>query len=242
MAKGLSEKCRAALAAAEKAADLPARRDWIAAMRAMLERWIAESPNYISREIDVPEVPHATAPGLDTAAPPWTQAVCLPSFRLVRSPHTFDKSGTRAWIYSDGTAFHVAFDVRKVGPVRQRPPARPGAYPDGDRAEVSFGRDGTYWQFAFGADGSRFEAKERDAQWTCDWSVRTEKTSGGWRAVVRIPFAALGFDPSRDASIRFLAMVSPTYGESGRQVSSWSLGNGLPHSPLSWTTLQVQFH
>jgi hypothetical protein len=158
----------------------------------------------------------------------------------VRSPHTLDKSGTCAWIYSDGSAFHVAFDVKKEGPVRLRPPSRAGAYPDGDRAEVSFSRDGTYWQFAFGADGSRFEAKERDAQWTCDWSVRTEKTPGGWRAVVRIPFAAIGFDPGRDANIRFLAMVSPTYGESGRQVSSWSLGGGLPHSPLSWTTLHVR--
>ena len=240
VAKGLTDKCRAALAAAEKAADRPARRDWIAAMRAMLERWIGESPNYIQREIDVQELPRATAPGLDTSAAPWTQAVRLPSFKLVRSPHTLDKSGSCTWIYSDGSAFHIAFDVKKEGPVRLRSPSRAGAYPDGDRAEVSFSRDGTYWQFAFGADGSRFEAKERDAQWTCDWSVRTEKTPGGWRAVVRIPYAAMGFDPGRDANIRFLAMVSPTYGESGRQVSSWSLGGGLPHSPLSWTMLHVR--
>ena len=72
--------------------------------------------------------------------------------------------------------------------------------------------------------------------------MRTEKTSGGWRAVVSIPFAAMGFDPGRDANIRFLAMVSSTYGESGRQVASWSLGGGLPHSPLTWATLQVQLH
>ena len=238
--KGLTEKCRAALAAAESAADLAERRKWIAAMRAMLERWIADAPNYVQSEIRVPEVSAAKDPGIEPSAGPWTKAANLPSLRLLRSRSTFDKSGTAVRMYSDGNAFHILFDVKKKGPVRAIPPAGKGDYPVGDKAEVSFGIGNTYWQFAFGADGSLYEAKGLDATWTCDWSVRTEQVRGGWRAVVRIPFAALGFDPGRDPCVRFLAMVSQSYGGAKSQTTSWTLGGGLPHAPLSWTTLRVE--
>ena len=237
--KGLSGKCGAALAAAEAAADNPQRRAWIGAMRAILKRWIEEAPNYVQGEIRVPELSDAASPGLDTAAAPWTKATRLPSFKLLRSSHKMDKSGTGVFIYSDGNSFQIAFDIKKTGPVRAIKPANAGDYPLGDRAEISFGQGDTYWQFAFGADGSLFEAKGMDATWKCDWTVRSEKVRGGWRAVVRIPFAAIGFDPGRDPCIRFLAMVSSTYGDSRPQVSSWTLGGGLPHSPISWATIRV---
>jgi len=186
-----------------------------------------------------PKPTYVKPQGLDIAAAPWTKAARLPSLKLLRSPRKIDKSGTGVCIYSDGNAFNIAFDIKKDGPVRAIKPTRVGAYPLGDKAEISFGSGDTYWQFAFGADGSLFEAKGVDVEWKCDWTVRSEKVRGGWRAIVRIPFAAIGFDPGRDPCIRFLAMVSSTYGDSRSQVSSWTLGGGLPHSPLSWATIRV---
>lgn len=239
VAKGLSGSCRAALAAAGQAADLPSRRAWIAKMREILDMWISEAPNYMDSEIGVPEVAGAGTPGYDLASEPWTRATALPTFRLLRSRSVKDKSGTCVSIYSDGDAFVVGFDIRKSGKVRVKAPVREGAYPVGDKVELAFAHKGSYWQFAFGAGGDMFAAKGRDEQWTCGWSVRTERTATGWRAVARIPFAALGFVPDVDPCIRFMTMVSYSHGEARSQTVNYSLGGGVPHTPLSWSVLRV---
>ena len=44
VSRGLEGRCRAALAAAEAAADRKERREWIVGMRGILARWIAEAP------------------------------------------------------------------------------------------------------------------------------------------------------------------------------------------------------
>ena len=245
VSKGLTEKCRAALAAAENAASsgrfAAERRAWIAKMREILEMWVSEAPNYMKGEIAVPEIAVSKAqfPGMDFAAAPWPGATRMPTFSLVRSKHTADKSGSGVFVFADGDAFVMGFNVKKPGKVRALRPARKGAFPSGDKAEFSFGHGGTYYQFAFGAGGDKFEAKGSDSLWTCGWTVKTEIVKGGWRAVARVPFAAIGFRPEVDPTTRFMAMFSQSHGEARSQTVNYSLGGGIPHSPLTWTPIRV---
>ena len=66
------------------------------------------------------------------------------------------------------------------------------------------------------------------------------RRAGGCRAAVRIPFAALGFDPIRDPSLRFMAMVSYSQEQAGSRNLNYSLGGSPPHTPVSWTPLKVE--
>ena len=241
VARGIAGKCRDALAAAEAAADLPARRAWIAAMRGILARWLSEAPDFVRCDILVPKFADEKAPPMDIAAEPWTRATRL-VVKAMRSRGARDRSGSDFRIYADGEAFHIACDVKRKGAKRfgdLRPDA--GGSPSGDRVELFFGEGKkSYFHFAFGADGSSFEAKGLDGFWTCDWNVRTEKTRDGWRARASIPFAAIGFEPHKDPQLRFLLAVPQFLGAEGAYPVLYTLGGGVPHAPSTWLTLRQQ--
>ena len=238
VAKGLAGKCRAALVAAEAAADMPARRTWIVAMRHILERWVSEASNFVKCDIPVPMLADGKEPAMDIAAQPWTRAREL-AIKAMRGRSALDRTGSSYRIYSDGDSFHVACDVKgKNGAVHAGKQTKTGGFPSGDRVELFFGEGKKpYSHFAFGPDGSRFEAKGLDASWTCDWKIRTEKTADGWRAVVRIPFDAIGFEPHGNPRIRFLLAVPQFFGKDGEYTIFHTLGGGVPHAPSTWLSL-----
>lgn len=239
VAKRLTEKCRLALAAAEKAADLPERRAWIAKMRAILEMWINEAPNYVDCEISVPELSGGKTPVLDFERAPWTKAAKLPSFKLVRSDRIVDTSGTRSAIYSDGDNFRILLDVKRIGKVRPDKSAAAG-YPVGDKAMVGLYHKGRYVQFSFDAKGAKYAAEGVSKKYDGDWSVAVEKAAGGWVAEVTIPFAAVDFEPIADPSINIMVSVSYPHGKAPSQVMNYSLGGAVPFSPKTWPAFKVQ--
>ena len=238
--KGIADKCRAALAAAESKADCRERREWIADMRRILEDWIREAPGFISGAFDVPRLAPGN-PGLDLGDGTWAAAAQMPSFKILRGSKSEDRSGSYAKIYSDGSAFWIGFDVRTGKPPRAIPREANGGFPRGDKIEVSFSQKGKdYFQFVFDCDGNRFEAKALDARWECKWDVFTQKGDTGWKAAVCIPFDAIGYAPAVDPQIKFLPVITVgDYGKTGgKQLFSWK--GGLPHSPATWGTLSAE--
>ena len=237
--KGIADKCRAALAAAAAKADHPERREWIADMRRVLEDWIGAAPKYMKDELRVPLVEVDGEPGLDFDRGPWAKAARLQPFRTMRGKAAVDSSGSSVMVFSDGRAFRIGFDIRKGSAPRAMAPDRRGAFPRGDKIEVSFstGTQG-YFQFAADCDGNRYDAKVLDSSWTCGWDLRTEKGATGWKASVRVPFAAIGFAPHVNPRVCFLPMV--TYaGVCGGKSSNYSWQGGVPHTPMSWGELVV---
>lgn len=243
VAKGLAGKCRAALAASEAAADLPERKRWIGAMRDILSRWIKDAPNYVECEISVPtlKTSESTADGFDFSSGSWSKGTTLPSFKLTRGGRSMDKTATKTVVFSDGEAFNIAFDVRKRGKLRLRRTEDAGEYLVGDRGEVAIALNGTYYQFAFGAGGDSFASKALEGRFTGEWSVRTKVVPGGWRAVVRIPFASVGFRPVADPTVRFMVSVTYSHGNARSQGLTYSLGGASPHTPKTWSELRVEY-
>ena len=239
VSKGLTGKCRAALASAEAAADMPERRGWIAKMREILGMWIAEAPNYMDCEIVVPEVAGAKSPSFDINAVPWTKAARLPTFKLMRTKNRIDASGSRAAIYSDGDSFQIVFDIKRSGALGTLRYGENGGYPVGDKAMAAFSHKGRYWQFVFGPTGAKYAGEGLNRRFDGEWSVRTEKTSDGWRAVARIPFSSLGFEPIADPTIRFMAMISYSHGDAPSQIVNYSLCGATPFTPQSWSVIRV---
>ena len=240
VAKGLSEKCRTALAAAFAAADNAARKAWIAKMREILDMWIRDSFNYMDGEIKVPKLKCTGNPPFGDEA--WRKSTLLPSFKIVRSPRSIDKTGSKVRVFSDGEAFHFAFDVKTPKGPRKLKAESPGAYPCGDRGEVAFALKGKYYQFAFSAAGDRFSSKGLTDTFCCDWSVEIEDNKDGWRAFVRIPFAALDFEPLVDSKIKCMASISYSHGNARSQSVTYSLGKSVPHTPETWSTLDVDIN
>ena len=117
---------------------------------------------------------------------------------------------------------------------------RKGAFPRGDKIEVSFssGTQG-YFQFAFDCDGSKYEAKGLDSSWTCDWDVRIDKDPSGWKAYVRVPFDAIGFAPHVNPRIHFLPLVAYAGANADGASKLFSWQGGVPHTPVSWGELVV---
>lgn len=242
VAKGLAGKCRAALAAAEAAADRPERRKWIAEMRAILGRWIKDAPNYVNCEIAIPAVKaeNVQVSGQDgLSAAPWSEGAVLPAFKLMRAGRMIDKTDTKTVMFSDGEAFNIAFDVAKRGKIRTFRPGVKAAYPCGDKVEAAFALNGTYFQFAAGAGGDGFASKGLEGNFAGKWSVKTFRTGKGWRAVMRIPFDSIGFRPVADPVVRFMASVSYSCGDAPSQTMAYSLGGAAPHSPKTWLEIRV---
>ena len=239
--KGISDKCRAALAAAASKADNPERRAWLADMQRILEDWIRDAPTYMKGELSVPLVEADGDVGLDFDKWPWAKAAQLPPFKAIRGKEAVDCSGSSVKVFSDGRAFRIGFDVRKGSAPWSSPPDRKGAFPRGDKVEVSFstGEQG-YYQFAIDCDGNRYDAKGMDSSWTCDWDVRIEKDAAGWKAAVSIPFDAVGFAPHVNPRVYFLPMVThAAAGSAGGKSKMFSWQGGVPHTPMSWGELVV---
>ena len=241
VAKGIASKCRTALAEAEAAADLPARRAWTAAMRGILERWISEAPDFVRYDIVVPTIAGETVPPMDISAEPWTRATRL-AVKAIRTRTARDRTGSDFRIYADGDSFHIACDVKRKGSLRiGGTSVDAGKFPSGDRVELFFGEGKkSYFHFAFDVDGRKFEAKGLDSSWTCEWKVRTEKTRDGWRAVASIPFAAIGFKPCKNSELRFLLAVPRFLGKDGACTVLYTFGGGIPHAPSTWLPLKQQ--
>ena len=236
--KGLGDRCRAALAAAEAKADRPERREWIAAMRRILDYWIGESPNYELDEQKVPLLAEGN-PGLDFGRGEWTKAALLSGFRGPGLRKAVDDSGSAVRIYSDGRAFRVGFDLRTSGAPRALTSGPKGGFPKGDKAELSFSsRRHGYFQFAFDCDGNRYESRANDSSWECGWELEVEKGVDGWKAAVRIPFEAIGFEPHVDPRLRFMTMFTlESRPKSSGRLFSWQ--GGVSHTPSSWGELVV---
>ena len=127
----------------------------------------------------------------------------------------------------------IALDIKKSGLLGVLRAGENGGYPIGDKAMVAFSHKRRYWQFMFGATGIKYAGEGLDRRYDGEWSVKTEKTSDGWRAVARIPFASIGFEPIADPSIRFMAMISYSHGDAPSQIVNYSLCGVTPFSPLS---------
>ena len=145
-------------------------------------------------------------------------------------------------VFSDGEAFRFAFDVNTPKGLRKLKAGHPGAYPCGDRCEIAFALKGTYFQFAFSAAGDCFSSKGLADTFSCGWSVATEKKKGGWRAIARIPFADIGFEPLVDSKIKCMASISYSHGDARSQSVTYSLGKSVPHTPETWSTLDVDIN
>lgn len=237
--KGIAAKCRAALAAAEAKADSRERRKWIAEMRRILEDWIREAPNFVAGEFSVPRLAEGD-PGIDFDKGLWKKSAVMSAFKSLRSKKSIDRSGSSVRIYSDGRAFRVGFDVRMKSAPRSLTNGPKGCFPRGDKIELSFSsKKNGYYQFAFDCDGNRYEANVLDASWVCEWDVDIAKDDKGWKASVRIPFDAIGFEPHVDPRIKFMPMITVVEGgeAGGTKLFSWQ--GGVPHTPVSWGELNV---
>ena len=109
---GVAEKCRGALEKAARLADRPERREWIAAMREILGKWVREASNYADVEVEIP-----TADGEFPAT--------FPELRL---------SGTKlCFARKDATVRIRVFDGTLEAVAAVRSP-----YVDGESADISF--------------------------------------------------------------------------------------------------------
>ena len=139
--------------------------------------------------------------------PGWRDAVTLDRFWL-RAGRGEPSIGTRARITWDDQALYLGAECAEPDAgYRPRPTA---AWKDPkvrapDRLEVQFCGDwqGAVWLLQLGADGSS-ELVWRPARWwyvtdreqrVTGVSTRTEAVTGGWRALITIPWSLLGGRP-----------------------------------------------
>ena len=226
--KDVADECGTALARAEAKADNDARREWIAAMRRILARWVEEAPQYNVEDLQVP----FSATG-DKAAE-------LTGFTRLNKKDP-DGSGSSGTVRSDGRGLVFTFDVRKGGvPLVSRAGMAEGAFPAGDKIEMFLSSPALgYCHFAFDCEGRRYEAKGMDGKWSCPWDVKTARTADGWSAEVRIPYAPLGLAPQVDPRVKFLAMLSLSRGNLKDLNRNVCWRGGVPHTPSSWGTLFI---
>lgn len=242
VAKGVGDRCRRALLQAEAHADTEVRRKWIRSMIGILDRWIADAPNYLIDPVTVQTVRLRTEDlDFDFDHGGWAKAAKLPALATMRRKDEADSLGNAVRVLADGKAFLVAFDVRTPGGrTFNRKPIPPRNFPIGERIELQFSSpvDG-YYHFVFDPDGNKYDARMRDCGWRASWDVRTMRTDGGWKAVVRIPFETIGFNPHLRPNVRFLPLIA-LYGSEGAKCRLVSWGGGVPHEPDGWGELTVK--
>jgi len=239
---GLSEKCRSALARAAAKAARPEQKAWIASMQAILERWNREAPNHVAGEAKCPLDEQVTFPDFDFEGTAWQKATRLPEFLLRNKKRTKDPQHGACWIKNDGRAFLFGFRLPKDPTTIcvERQKSGKESFPNYDHVEflLSHPTDGFY-QFAFDPDGNRYEAKGSDATWSCAWELKTRRTDAGWEAVVRLPFASVGFEPTVNAKVRFLPLYMYRFPDKKKTVVSW--GAGSTSTPASWGEIEAEF-
>lgn len=239
-AKGLGGKCRACLESALGKADTAFRRNWIRSMIGILDRWLADAPSYLAKPISVPRIDGAE-PGFDLDDGVWSRAAELPALTALRKKGDADRCGNRVKVFADDRSLVVGMDARTPGGrLYNRTPIPPRNFPIGERGEVSVSSptDG-YFHFCFDPDGNRYDAKGRDCGWRGDWSVRTQRCETGWKAVVRIPFETIGFNPHLRPDMRFLPLLA-IYGDEKANCRHLSWNGGVPHEVPTWGILNIE--
>ncbi|HOX39715.1 MAG TPA: DUF6067 family protein [Candidatus Brocadiia bacterium] len=53
-----------------------------------------------------------------------------------------------------------------------------------------------YYQFIVNAAGAKWDSRGKDGSWSVEWDAKTEIRMGGWAALLRIPYASLGKEPT----------------------------------------------
>ena len=204
----------------------------------VFETWVAAAPKYMTEEIRIPLL--RGEPGFDLDAGVWQKAARFPLVRKQGGKVTADDSGTRARMFSDGTAFWVGFEVKK-DPKKIVCHTGQGveAFPSGDEMEFLFSSDKDgYYQFAFDTRLNRYDAAVYDKSWNGDWKPMVKLTDDGWIAVVQFPFKTLGFEPIRINRVRFLPFANEWQGSPHANIHHiW--GSGSTAAPEGWGELVV---
>ena len=236
--KGHADACRAALEDAAAKADDPRSANEVRRVRDVFETWVAAAPKYMTEEIRIPLL--RGEPGFDLDAGVWQKAARFPLVRKQGGKVTADDSGTRARMFSDGTAFWVGFEVKK-DPKKIVCHTGQGveAFPSGDEMEFLFSSDKDgYYQFAFDTRLNRYDAAVYDKSWNGDWKPMVKLTDDGWIAVVQFPFKTLGFEPIRINRVRFLPFANEWQGSPHANIHHiW--GSGSTAAPEGWGELVV---
>jgi hypothetical protein len=164
------------------------------------ERTILRGPArhwYATRRVEVPRVEAGPALVAGLADPVWRDAAHLGGFSLET---TWDapEQATEAWLCYDERALYAAVrcGLGAGASLTARASERDADLAEQDAVEVVLIADHSYHDyrvFAVTPIGNvRDERGRWDPEWDADWQAVTVRTPGGWAALMRIPFAALG--------------------------------------------------
>ncbi len=238
--KKLTEKCRAALAKAEKDAVHPLSRQLVQDNRKVFEKWMAAADTSTANELTVPSLKCDSFPAFGQAV--WESAARFPTLKLMNNNQLNSKYQADCRVFHNGKDFYIGIEIKKdPATLYARNPAgaKHDVFPNGDHVELFFAneRDG-YYHLAYDYHGNRYDAMITDAAWNTRWEVKTEKTADGWRSIARIPMTSINYEMLKNNKLRFLLFVANFGKEGQRELASW--GGGITHSANSFGELTVE--
>ena len=206
-------------------------------------------------------VPVVTSPPIIDGSiddPAWKSAARATDF-WISEYNRVPAEATEAWVLADAAALYIAFKCvdSKPGSIHAEQAARDGNFGYDDQVTVQLDPYHNRRQvsdFSVNALGTQSDAiaggRARKIEWKGDWQGAARRTSDGWTAEMRIPFAILNYQPGANAfGVNFVryhhrtqeysrwADVTPQFlpEESGR-LTALKLPNA--GSSRKWTLLQ----
>ena len=222
---GLEKPLREMLVRAQAKADHPASQLLVGHALTQWDRQIAAAEKAVP---PTQEIPHAgiaagTLPDFEDAV--WEGACTVTNFSY-RWPQEVIAAPwhTEARAIHDNHYLHVRFRCEGVTDTVQGGPADGGRLLDGDSVAVFVSpRKGAneYTVYRAYPDGGSYDARAYDGTWTADgFTVKAACAGEGWQAVLRIPLAAAGVNPTVPGDTFFNFVRSTGRGDAWRSYTS----------------------
>ncbi|PHS03762.1 MAG: hypothetical protein COA78_17360 [Blastopirellula sp.] len=233
----LQEPCRSLLQQAEDLAIHSGSKDLIKRQRVVFEKWLRlESMATQKVELKVPYRQNVAMDDFDFDSGVWKSAATIDDFRIRNSLNKKAKLPTVVKVVNDRENLYFAVHCMKEDPELLRKlktmnrvdgwPQSPfiELFIDGDQREKN-----GYYQLAFNAVGSRWDAKGRQSKYKNeDWKVTGQLNGDNWKVIVKLPLLSFGRNITMDN--RFGMMI---YRNTGNQ--TW-LGVNV-HEPSGFNDL-----
>lgn len=242
---GHEENCRPALRRALAAAQTAEQKQRVNAVASAFESWMKGLAAHPRTTVKVPGTTRNPGEILDFTDPVWQKAAVIDELdkNCRRGVPAANKTMIR--LLHDQTALYLGFDCFdndaaniKGGSLKERE-----AFPEGDSLEIFLDGDkkaqGNYYQFAFNTTGIRYDGLGYDNAWNGSWTYTVKVEGDRWRAVVAIPFATIGLDPSKSPELNglFWRTYHP-HDKEKKETSSW--GGGMVHSSADFGQIILQ--
>jgi hypothetical protein len=157
----------------------------------------------------IPSTSNAIVASQEFESPFWYNALKLTDFKLTRRAlHSgLPKNKTELIMLQDDNNLYFRLNAfeSEMAAIKQTPKSGKECFPLGEHFEILLqeGKKGAKYFFAFDSNGNKYDSKNWDAGWNCNWRVKSGKKKNGWRALITIPIKDIkSFNSSKKLSLQ----------------------------------------